>query len=265
MSFELTTANNTGFQTRLSELSQKNSPSVQSLPQQKPKRKRTKDADTFEKSTTKNVISNVAKKIVNVVSTKTCSIVSKLTQTNPVTFLATLVGVELEEAGNAFKEGAVKNEGGDFSVGYAKYFKKVKKSAKESKLNVVSEALNFVPNTVSIGLTNGLKYAGCGAAKVVGKEAVSFVGSVISAVGKAVNTAGSVIGTSISALFCAGKNLITGNKEGLANTVSETGKKFKEIFASAKDKAVEVGTDCKEFVISAAHKGADLMDQMKRM
>ena len=267
MSFELTTAKNTGFQTRLSELSAKESPAVQSAPQQKPKvkRKRTKDADTFEKSTTKNVVSNVAKKIVHVVSTKTCSIVSKLTQTNPVTFLATLIGVELEEAGNALKEGAVKNEGGDFSVGYAKYFKKVKKSAKESKLNVVSEALNFVPNTVSIGLTNGLKYTGCGAAKVIGKEAVSFVGSSLSAVGKVVNTVGSAVGTTVSALFEAGKNLITGNKDGLRTVASETVKKYKEIFGSAKDKAAEVGSDCKEFVFSTARKGADLMDQMKRM
>ena len=104
MAFEMTTARNTGFQcqTRLSDVSAREIPQsdVQTVPQSKPKvrRKRTKDADTFEKSTTKNVVSNVAKKIVNVVSTKTCSIVSKLTQTNPVTFLASLVGVELEEA-----------------------------------------------------------------------------------------------------------------------------------------------------------------------
>lgn len=265
MAFELTTAGDTvsKCQTRLSALSSTgNASSVAvSVPQQKTRasRKRTKDADTFEKSTTKNVLSNVAKKIVHVASTKTCSIVSKLTQTNPVTFLATLVGVELEEAGNALKNGAVKNEGGDFSVGYAKYFKKMKKNVKESKLNVVSEALNFIPNTISIGLTNGLKYAGCGAAKVVGKEAVSLIGSSLSAVGKVVNTAGAVIGTTVNAVFATAKNVVTGNKDGLRKTADETGKKFKEIFASAKDKAVEVGHDFKEFVVSGFKKVTNLI------
>jgi len=269
MPFEMTTARNTGFncQARLSDISVgKNSQSdMQTVPQMKPKarRKRTKEADTFEKSTTKNVVSNVAKKIVNVVSTKTCSIVSKLTQTNPVTFLAAFIGVELEEAGNALKEGAVKNEGGDFSVGYAKYFKKVKKNVKESKLNVVSEALNFVPNTVSIGLTNGLKYAGCGAAKVVGKEAVSFAGSAISAVGKVINTAGSLIGTTMSALWEKGKSLFSDGSADADNKSKETSAKYKEIFDSAKDKASEVGHDFKELVTSTVRKGAKLLGLQK--
>jgi len=224
------------------------------------KTQKTTEAETSEKSTASKVTSCAAKQVLNVVSTNTCSIISKFTKTNPVVFMATLIGVELEEAGNAFKEGAIKNEGGNFSAGYAKCFEKMKKNAKESKMKALGEVLNFVPNVVSVGLTNGLKYAGCGAAKVVGKETAAFIGSCISAVGNVFNTVGSAVGTAANALLKTGKNLISDGKTRFKRVAAETRQNYKNVFGSLKNKVSEVGKDCKELVSATVKKFCGLFE-----
>ncbi len=204
--------------------------------------------DASEKSTLKTTAGIVGKEALYRLTS------SSIFKGNPAMIIASLLGVDPEEDGNAFKKGAVTGEGGDFEGDYKKFFKGFEERAFQSYGNAFLEGLNLIPNLVSVGLTNCLKYAGAGLSKVFGKDFTSLVGSGISAIGKGINAIGDTVGTYLKGLYESYKNLFTGNMDGVKKSVNDMVNKFKNIAGSVKDKVVEVAKDAKDFVVNTAEK-----------
>ena len=204
--------------------------------------------DAKEKSTIKTGAGIIAKEALYRLTTK------ELFKANPEAIIASLLGVDPEEDGDAFKKGAVTGKGGDFSGDYKKFFNGLKERANKSFGNAFLEGLNLIPNVVSIGLTNCLKYAGNACSKVLGKDLTALVGSGISAVGKGINAVGDTIGSYVKGVCGFYKNLFTGNIKGVKDAICNTGKEIKNIAVSVKDKVVEVAKDVGNFVSNTAKK-----------
>jgi len=204
--------------------------------------------DAKEKSTLKTGAGIIGKEALYRLTSNT------IFKGNPEAIIASLVGVDPEEDGDAFKKGAVTGKGGDFSGDYKKFFQGFKERASQSNGKAFLEGLNLIPNVISIGLTNCLKYAGNACSKVFGKDLTALVGSGISAVGKGINAIGDVIGSNLKSAFNFTKNLFTGNLKGIKDTFCNFGSEMKNIAVSVKDKVVEVAKDAGNLVVNTAKK-----------
>ena len=218
------------------------------------------NGDASDKSTLEILGGKLGQELFHRIIYQEGSLLTKLTKANPYMIIASLLGLEFEEDGNAFKNGAITGQGGDFEKSFSEYFSKMWENAKTGYGKAFLEGLNMIPNLGSILLTNALKYAGSGIAEIFGKDAAAFIGSLLSGAGRGINAIGETIVNMGKTLWGTAKSLVHWDFDELYKTALDALNGYEKIFNSLKDKVVEIGTDCKDFFVGIGLKfvkGAD--------
>lgn len=184
---------------------------------------------------------------------------SGLLKPNPYMIAMTLLGVDFEEDGDAFKKGAETGEIGDFKGDYENYFKNMWDRA-DTVSNAAWEGFNMPANVISIGLQDCLQTVGMGLSKVLGKKPVVFIGSGVSAVGTAFNAVGDMAGESISGTIGAFKNLFKGDFDGVADSVLDICNGVKDSVVDVANSVADFASDGADAVVDAGEKVADVAE-----
>lgn len=171
---------------------------------------------------------------------------------NPYLIAATLLGVDFEEDGNAFKNGAETGKIGDFKGDYNKFFDEFTQKASKSNLDAFLQGLSLPTNFLSVGIADCMQTAGMALSKVLGKDLTAFVGSGVATAGTALNAIGDIGASTLKGTVGTLKNLFTGDFDGVADSATDIYNGVKDGVVDVANSVADTATDGANMVANAA-------------